>query len=101
MPSNHKHHLYKQAQPLIRIFLEKKKKKRLFAQKNPNLFSELLIFRNEFSTELKNWLFNHYLTKVVAIDNNQKIDKKTVDTELNKMIDKTLINLKIIEVFLG
>lgn len=98
MPSNHKHHLYKQAHPLIRKILELEIEKRLFAQKYPNLFSELLIFRNEFSTELKNWLFNHYLTKVVAIDNNQKIDKKTVDTELNKMIDKTLINLKIIEV---
>lgn len=98
MPSNHTHHLYKQAHPLIRKILELEIEKRLFAQKYPNLFSELLIFRNEFSTELKNWLFNHYLTKVVAIDNNQKIDKKTVDTELNKMIDKTLINLKIIEV---
>src|SRR5690606_22904747 len=65
--------------------------------KYPNIFSKLLIFRNEFSTELRNWLFNHYLTKVVAIDNNQKIDKKTVDTELNKMIDNTLIGLKITE----
>ena len=101
MPSNHKHHLYKQAHPLIRKILELEIEKRLLAKKYPNLYSKLLIFRNEFSTELKNWLFNHYLTKVVAIDNNQKIDKKTVDTELNKMIDKTLINLKIIEVFLG
>ncbi|WP_333835494.1 hypothetical protein [Acinetobacter schindleri] len=98
MPSNHTHHLYKQAHPLIRKILELEIEKRLLAKKYPNLFSKLLIFRNEFSTELKNWLFNHYLTKVVAIDNNQKIDKKTVDTELNKMIDKTLINLKIIEV---
>lgn len=98
MPSNHTHHLYKQAHPLIRKILELEIEKRLLAKKYPNLFSKLLIFRNEFSTELRNWLFNHYLTKVVAIDNNQKIDKKTVDTELNKMIDKTLINLKIIEV---
>lgn len=98
MPSNHTHHLYKQAHPLIRKILELEIEKRLLAKKYPNLFSKLLIFRNEFSTELKNWLFNHYLTKVVAIDNNQKIDKKTVDTELNKMIDKTLINLKLIEV---
>ena len=97
MPSNHTHHLYKQAHPLIRKILELEIEKRLLAKKYPNLFSELLIFRNDFSTELRNWLFNHYLTKVVAIDNNQKIDNKTVDTELNKMIDNTINNLKIIE----
>lgn len=97
MPSNHTHHLYKQAHPLIRKILELEIEKRLLAKKYPNLFSELLIFRNDFSTELRNWLFNHYLTKVVAIDNNQKIDNKTVDTVLNKMIDNTINNLKIIE----
>ena len=97
MPSNHTHHLYKQAHPLIRKILELEIEKRLLAKKYPNLFSELLIFRNDFSTELRNWLFNHYLTKVVAIDNNQKIDNKTVDIELNKMIDNTINNLKIIE----
>ena len=97
MPSEHSHHLYKQAHPLIRKILELEIEKRVFAKKYPYLFSELLIFRDKFSNELKNWLFDYYSHLVVPIDKNQKIDKKTVDTELNKMIDNTLINLKITE----
>ena len=98
MPSNHTHHLYKQAHPLIRKILELEIEKRVFAKKYPYLFSELLIFRDKFSNELKNWLFDYYSHLVVPIDKNQKIDKKTVDTALNTMIKETLVFLKLIEV---
>lgn len=97
MPSNHKHHLYKQAHPLIRKILELEIEKRLFAQKYPNLFSELLIFRDKFSSELKNWLFAYYLRCAEANEKNHEIDQKTKEKAIHDYINEVFNIIKINE----
>ena len=97
MPSNHTHHLYKQAHPLIRKILELEIEKRLFAQKYPNLFSELLIFRDKFSSELKNWLFAYYLRCAEANEKNHEIDQKTKEKAMHDYINEVFNIIKINE----
>lgn len=97
MPSNHTHHLYKQAHPLIRKILELEIEKRLFAQKYPNLFSELLIFRDKFSSELKNWLFAYYLRCAEANEKNHEIDQKTKEKAIHDYINEVFNIIKINE----
>ena len=97
MPSNHTHHLYKQAHPLIRKILELEIEKRLFAKKYPNLFSELLIFRDKFSSELKNWLFAYYLRCAEANEKNHEIDQKTKEKAIHDYINEVFNIIKIDE----
>jgi len=97
MPSNHTHHLYKQAHPLIRKILELEIEKRLLAKKYPNLFSKLLIFRDKFFGELRNWFFAHYLRCAEANENNYEIDQKTKEKAIHDYIDNVFNALKINE----
>ena len=97
MPSNHTHHLYKQAHPLIRKILELEIEKRLLAKKYPNLFSELLIFRDKFSSDLKNWLFAYYLRCAEANEKNHEIDQKTKEKAIHDYINEVFNIIKINE----
>lgn len=93
MPSEHSHHLYKQAHPLIRKILELEISKRQFAKNYSDLFNDLIILREDFSTDLRLWLINQFSTPEIF----SKINVNNIE-ELREHIEYVLINVKLIDI---
>lgn len=93
MPSDHSHHLYKHAHPLIRKILELEISKRQFAKNYSDLFNDLIILREDFSTHLRLWLINQFSTPEIF----SKINVNNSE-ELREHIEYVLTNIKLIDI---